>query len=70
MNQITLGSFIEHGRQFVAGFGCFFFVAGFNRYKSLLADRFHAAFLSAIPLGASLGLSVALNCRFGICHDV
>jgi hypothetical protein len=70
MDQIALGGLVEHGCQLVAGFGGFFFVAGFNRNKSLLADGLHAAFLSAVPLGTGLGLTVALNCGFGVCHDV
>lgn len=69
MNEVALGCFIENGSQFRTGFDRLVFVAGLNRCKGLLADGLHAAFFSAVPLGAGRGLSVALNCGFGIGHD-
>lgn len=70
MNEVALGSLVEHRGQLGTGFRSLFFVAGLNRNKGLLADGLHAAFLSTVPLGAGLGLSDALDCGFGIGHDV
>jgi len=70
MNQVALGCFVESRSQIRARFDCLFFVASFNCCESFLTKGFHAALVSAVALGAGRSLTDALDCGFGIGHDV